>query len=55
MRRSSTRTLLITALLLFGALACHITPSMSMGVGFNYYGGSFHAQPHANVGFYGHP
>lgn len=35
--------------------SCRITPSVSMGVGFDYYGGGFHARPHANVGFYGHP
>jgi hypothetical protein len=30
-------------------------PSLSMGVGFDYYGGGFHARPYGNVGFYGHP
>ena len=45
----------VLALLCMGASGCRITPSMSMGVGFNYYGGGFHARPYANVGFHGHP
>lgn len=49
--------LLSAALLLCVASipGCHISPSVSMGVGMNYYGGSFHARPYGNVGFYGHP
>ena len=35
--------------------SCRITPTMSMGVGFDYYGGGFHARPYGNVGFHGHP
>jgi hypothetical protein len=35
--------------------SCRIVPSVSMGVGFDYYGGGFHARPYGNVGFRGYP
>ena len=49
--------LLLVALvsLLLAFSSCRITPSINMGVGFDYYGGGFHARPYGNVGFHGHP
>jgi hypothetical protein len=35
--------------------SCPITPSINMGVGFDYYDGGFHARPHANVDLAGRP
>ena len=57
MTRRLNRLCLAIALTLLcaGASSCRITPSMSMGVGFDYYGGGFRAPPYANVGFHGHP
>jgi hypothetical protein len=47
--------LLAFAGLLLACASCRITPSINMGVGFDYYGGGFHARPYGNVGFHGHP
>lgn len=43
------------AVLCTSIASCRITPSISMGVGVDYYGGGFHARPYGNVGFHGHP
>ena len=45
----------IMALMLVTFSSCRIVPSVSMGVGFDYYGGGFHARPYGNVGFRGYP
>ncbi|MEM7434012.1 MAG: hypothetical protein AAF436_02590 [Myxococcota bacterium] len=57
MKKAHKRVGLVVALLLAVTVfaGCRVTPSLSMGVGVDYYGGRFHARPHANVGFYGHP
>lgn len=34
---------------------CSVTPHANLGVGVNFYNGSFHLNPHANIGVYGRP
>jgi len=50
---------LLFAILLSGGLltltGCTFTPSMGIGIDFDYYGGKFHARPTANIGITGHP
>jgi hypothetical protein len=45
----------MTAVVLVTFSSCRIVPSVSMGVGVDYYGGGFHARPYGNVGFRGYP
>ena len=49
----------LIVLMLAGGLltgsGCTITPSMGIGIDFDYYGGKFHARPTANIGITGHP
>lgn len=57
MKRTMKLLLFLGALAVMSATlpSCRITPTLSMGVGFDYYGGGFHARPYGNVGFHGHP
>ena len=45
---------LLAAFLLFGS-ACNLTPRANMGLDVDYYGGSFHVRPSAEIGVYGRP
>ena len=40
---------------LLACTSCRVVPSVSMGVGFDYYGGGFHPRPYGNVGIRGYP
>lgn len=45
----------ISVISLLGLTGCSVTPSIGMGISFDYSGGSFHARPNVNVGLHGHP
>jgi len=56
--KKTLSSIAITLFLLTGLLmiaGCTITPSLGIGVDFDYYGGKFHARPTANIGITGHP
>jgi hypothetical protein len=54
-----TLSFLLVAIFMSGGLlaliGCTISPSMGIGIDFDYYGGKFHARPTANIGITGRP
>ena len=44
------------AIAFLGVIAgCTLSPSIDMGVDFDYYGGKFHVRPNASIGVTGRP
>ncbi len=51
----SWRWLILAMLMAVSAVACTITPGLSVGLDVDYYGGKFHVSPAAHVGITGRP
>ncbi len=54
-RVSSWRWLILAIGMAASAVACTITPGLSVGLDVDYYGGKFHVSPAAHVGITGRP
>ncbi len=55
MKKSNLLAWVLLAVFLLLGSACNLTPRANMGLNVDYYGGSFHVRPSAEIGVYGRP